>query len=76
MTAVGKIFKPELRIDASQRLVTKLVNAEIGQNNADIAVTTGTTRLCVTITLTGVSNTERVEALLVGHSFDYSVNAA
>jgi fatty-acyl-CoA synthase len=78
VTALGKIFKQDLRVDATLRVVTRLVNAEIGQGNANIAVTAGNMRaLAVTVTFKGDSfvHAARIEMLLQGYNFDCFVNS-
>lgn len=79
VTSVGKIFKPQLRTDAVQRLVTQVVADAIGNAGAVIDVAAGGKRgIDVTVTLPATLSGQQaaVEAVLDGYLFDYKVRQA
>jgi fatty-acyl-CoA synthase len=76
MTGVGKIFKPDLRIDATRRLVCQIVAQTIGSNAAVVAVTLGGKRgmtVDVTLPQTQIAAQEIVKAALDGYVFEYVI---
>ena len=76
VTSVGKIFKPQLRTDAVQRLVEQVVAEAAGSDGAKIDVAAGGKRgIDVTVTLAAVQSGQRgaVEKALEGFLFDYKV---
>ncbi len=79
VTSVGKIFKPQLRTDAVQRLVAQVVADVVGSDEAVIDVAAGGKRgIDVTVTLpTALSGQQSaVEKVLDGYLFDYKVQRA
>lgn len=73
MTGVGKIFKPDLRIDATRRLVCQIVAEALGSDDAVVAVTLGGKRgMAVEVTLPAaqIVARERVKAALDGYVFE------
>ncbi|MCF2523929.1 acyl-CoA synthetase [Bradyrhizobium sp. G127] len=78
-TSVGKIFKPQLRTDAVQRLVAQVVAEVMGSGAAVIDVVAGGKRgIDVTVTLPAVLAGQQavVEKVLDGYLFDYKVQQA
>lgn len=76
MTAVGKIFKPELRVDSVRRFVCRTVNDAIGEEPAGIKVSTGGRRgMSVNVTLrdADVSLRSTVERTFEGYNFELTV---
>jgi fatty-acyl-CoA synthase len=76
MTSVGKIFKPQLRNDATQRLVSEEITRVTGIADARVDVVTGGKRgIDVTVTLPAgqASRRSAVETALQGHFFDCNV---
>lgn len=76
VTSVGKIFKPQLRNDAVQRLVAQVVADATGSSGALIDVTAGgKLGIDVTVTLPVAlsGHQEAVEKALDGYLFDYKV---
>lgn len=76
VTSVGKIFKPQLRTDAVQRLVAQVVAEAAGSEGAQIDVAAGGKRgIDVTVTLPVAQTGQRgaVEKALEGYLFDYRV---
>jgi len=76
VTAVGKIFKPELRVDAVRRFVSRTVNDAIGAEPAGIKVTTGGRRgMSVNVTLrdADVSLRSTVERTFEGYNFEFTM---
>ncbi len=79
MTSVGKIFKPQLRTDAVQRLVAQVVADAAGSDSARIDVAAGGKRgIDVTVTLAAAQSGQQgvVEKALEGYLFDYKVAQA
>jgi fatty-acyl-CoA synthase len=79
VTSVGKIFKPQLRTDAVQRLVAQVVAEAVGSNDAVIdAVAGGKRGIDVTVTLPAALSGKlaAVEKVLDGYLFDYKVQQA
>jgi fatty-acyl-CoA synthase len=79
VTSVGKIFKPQLRTDAVQRLVAQVVADAVGSNDAVIEVAAGGKRgIDVTVTLPAALSGQQgaVEKVLDGYLFDYKVQCA
>ncbi len=76
MTSVGKIFKPQLRTDAVQRLVEQVVAEAAGSSGARVDVAAGgKLGIDVTVTLDAAQAGQRsaVEKALEGYLFDYKV---
>jgi fatty-acyl-CoA synthase len=76
VTSVGKVFKPQLRNDAVQRLVAQVVAETTGSNGALIDVVAGGKRgIDVTVTLPEALSGHQgaVEKALDGYLFDYKV---
>jgi len=79
VTSVGKIFKPQLRIDAVQRLVEQAVTEAVGSGGALIDVAAGGKRgidVTVTLPLAQVGHQAAVEKALEGYLFDHKVIVA
>jgi fatty-acyl-CoA synthase len=79
VTSVGKIFKPQLRNDAVQRLVAQVVADAIRSSDAVIDVAAGGKRgFEVTVTLPAALSGQQaaVETVLEGYLFDYKVARA
>ncbi len=79
VTSVGKIFKPQLRTDAVQRLVAQVVAEAAGAADVAIDVTAGGKRgIDVTVTLPRAMADRHaaVEKALDGYLFDYKVTQA
>lgn len=79
VTSVGKIFKPQLRNDAVQRLVAQVVADAVDSNDAVIEVAAGGKRgIDVTVTLPAALSGQQteVEKVLDGYLFDYKVQRA
>ncbi|MBN9586795.1 MAG: acyl-CoA synthetase [Afipia sp. 62-7] len=79
MTSVGKIFKPQLRTDAVQRLVAQVVAEAAGSNDAVVDVVVGGKRgFDVTVTLPAALSGQQaaVETALEGYLFDCRVRRA
>lgn len=79
VTSVGKIFKPQLRTDAVQRLVAQVVAEAAGAADAVIDVAAGGKRgIDVTVTLPRAmaGRYAAVEKALDGYLFDYKVTQA
>lgn len=79
VTSVGKIFKPQLRTDAVQRLVAQVVTDAVGSDGARIDVAAGGKRgIDVTVTLAAAQSGQQgvVEKALDGYLFDYKVAQA
>lgn len=77
VTAVGKIFKPELRVDAVRRFVSRTINEAIGADPAGIKVTIGGRRgMTVSVTLLNVDTSLRstVEQTFEGYNFEFAVS--
>jgi fatty-acyl-CoA synthase len=78
-TSVGKIFKPQLRSDAVQRVVVEEIIKAVGIDDFCVDVAAGGKRgVDVTVTLRPEHSAKRpaVEAALQGYLFDYKVNTA
>jgi fatty-acyl-CoA synthase len=76
MTSVGKIFKPQLRCDAVQRVVVEEIVKGIGIDDLRVDVVAGGKRgVDVTVTLPAKHSAKRsaAEAVLEGYLFDYKV---
>ena len=79
MTSVGKIFKPQLRIDAVQRVVVEEIIKALGIDDFRVDVVAGGKRgVDVTVTLRPEHSAKRsaAEAALQGYLFDCKVNTA
>jgi len=79
MTSVGKIFKPQLRIDAVQRVVVEEIIKALGIDDFRVDVVAGGKRgVDVTVTLRPAHSAKRsaAEAALQGYLFDCKVNTA
>jgi fatty-acyl-CoA synthase len=76
MTSVGKIFKPQLRNDAVQRIVVEEIVKRVGIDGVSVDVVAGGKRgVDVTVTLPAKHLAKRsaVEAALEGYLFDCKV---
>ena len=76
LTTVGKIYKPQLRCDAAQRLVTRLVTQQLAIAGARVQVNEGGRRgLRVSVTLpeTARLSAAAVEQALAGFLFEAEV---
>jgi fatty-acyl-CoA synthase len=76
MTSVGKIFKPQLRSDAVQRVVRQEIVEVLGIDDFSVAVVAGGKRgMDVTVTLSAEHSAKRsaATAALEGYLFDYKV---
>jgi fatty-acyl-CoA synthase len=79
MTTVGKIFKPQLRCDAVQRVVRQEIVSAAGINDFTVEVVAGGKRgIDVTVTLPAEHSAKRSAAAtaLEGYLFDYKVVTA
>lgn len=79
VTSVGKIFKPQLRTDAVQRLVAQVVADAVGSEDARIDVAAGGKRgidVNVVLPPAMASQQAAVEKALEGYLFDYKVSQA
>jgi fatty-acyl-CoA synthase len=77
MTAVGKIFKPQLRQDAAERLVTAVVTEQLGEPPTAVRASQGGPRgLHVDVVLPHASANRRgdVEQLLNAYLFEATVD--
>ena len=76
VTGVGKIFKPELRIDALRRFVVETVEAAVGERGVGVAVSAGGKRgMSVEVTVSALDHalTQTLAHLLEGHNFDFTI---
>ncbi len=76
MTSVGKIFKPQLRNDAVQRVVVEELVKGVGIDDLSVDVVAGGKRgIDVTVMLPAEHSAKRsaAEAALEGYLFDYKV---
>jgi fatty-acyl-CoA synthase len=76
VTAVGKIYKPQLRCDAAARVVTRVVHAELALPDATVQVSQGGRRgmrVRVTLPHAARSAVENVERALAAYLFDAEV---
>ncbi|WOH53355.1 AMP-binding protein [Bradyrhizobium sp. sBnM-33] len=79
ITGVGKIFKPELRIDAVRRFVLRTLGQAIGDAGVEVSAALGGKRgMRVEVKLSGPSaaQTAAVRALLDGYSFEAIVESS
>lgn len=79
MTSVGKIFKPQLRTDAVQRLVAQVVADATGTGDALIEVLAGGKRgidVAVTLPAAQAAQKAAAEKALEGYLFEYKVAVA
>jgi fatty-acyl-CoA synthase len=73
LTAVGKIFKPALRLDSTRRLVEGVVHDELGLAGAQVSVTAGGprgTRVQVVLPADLAERRRDVEAALARYLFE------
>jgi fatty-acyl-CoA synthase len=73
LTAVGKIFKPTLRLDGIRRLVERVVHEDLGLPGAQVAVTAGGprgTRVDVTLPAPLADRRGDVETALAAYLFE------
>jgi fatty-acyl-CoA synthase len=78
ITSVGKIYKPQLRGDATTRLVRQIVQAELGLDEVEIQAREGGRRgMTVTVCLPAAQrqSLERVRQALGAYLFDVEVLA-
>jgi fatty-acyl-CoA synthase len=76
VTGVGKIFKPELRIDAVRRFVSQAVSDAIRETAVVITVSAGGKRgmnVGVSLARDDAALRRKVEETLEGYSFDFTV---
>ena len=76
LTTVGKIYKPQLRCDAAQRLVARLITEQLAISDARVQVSEGGRRgLRVSVTLpeTARLSAPAVEQALAGFLFEAEV---
>ncbi|XFF02253.1 long-chain-fatty-acid--CoA ligase (plasmid) [Bradyrhizobium guangxiense] len=79
VTAVGKIFKPELRVDAVRRFVCRVVAEVVASSEAEVTVTAGGKRgmnVRVVIADSSLDVRRKIEQALDGYSFDYVVTCS
>lgn len=79
LTSVGKIFKPSLRCDAAEMVVSKVLQEVLDQRNAQVEVVAGGPRgLCVTVTLShdAKETVKAVETELSSYLFETRVKTA
>lgn len=77
LTTVGKIYKPQLRVDAATRLVTQVLADQLGLNDAHVSAREGGPRgLTVTVSLPAMQrgSTERVQQALRDFLFELQVS--
>jgi fatty-acyl-CoA synthase len=78
ITPVGKIYKPQLRSDATTRLVGQIVQVELGLDDVEILAREGGRRgMTVTVCLPAAQrqSLERVRQALGAYLFDVEVSA-
>ena len=76
VTGIGKVFKPALRADATRRVVTEVIAAETGTEDASVAVTPGGKRgMHVTLTLPvrDAGRRQSIQRALDGYLFTYDI---
>lgn len=76
VTSVGKIYKPQLRVDAARRVVQQIVHQQLGLNTAQVAASEGGPRgMCVTVSLAPMDEAAmpRVQEALGGFVFETQV---
>lgn len=76
MTSVGKIFKPQLRNDAVQRVVVEEIGKRVGIDDFRVDVVAGGKRgvdVTVTLPVRHLAKRSAIEAALEGYLFDYKV---
>jgi fatty-acyl-CoA synthase len=76
LTTVGKIYKPQLRCDAAQRLVNQIVCGQMGLGDAAIRVREGGRRgMTVNVSLPQAPQAavEQVQQALSGFLFEVEV---
>jgi fatty-acyl-CoA synthase len=79
LTAVGKIYKPSLRCEATKQMVTELVNNELGASEAKVEVVDGGVRglrVIVTLAEAAQSLVSTVENALSSYLFEAKVNVS
>ncbi len=79
MTSVGKIFKPELRCDAAERLVRQLVDEQLGVTGAQVAAQLGGPRgmkIMVTLPESFRLSIPLIEEALAKYLFESMVRVA
>ncbi len=76
LTTVGKIYKPQLRCDAAQRLVESIVHQQLRMRDAKILVREGGSRgMKVSVSVPGSgANVEEVTRALSGFLFEVEVS--
>jgi fatty-acyl-CoA synthase len=77
LTAVGKIFKPTLRLDSTRRLVERVVHDDLGLRAAQVTVMAGGprgTRVDVTLPVALAGCRQDVEAALAAYLFETVVS--
>ena len=76
LTSVGKIYKPRLRCDAAERLVTRLVRRHDGAGEAQVHVSEGGRRgmqVRVMLPATAAASAPEIERELAGYVFESEV---
>jgi fatty-acyl-CoA synthase len=78
VTGVGKIFKPELRVDSVRRFVMDAIEGAIGRE-VSVAVSAGGKRgMAVSVVVPALDDAlrERLRDVLEGYNFDYTISAS
>lgn len=75
LTAVGKIYKPALRLDATRRVAAEAVEQALGHAPEALVVEPGA-RVCVTLTAADAGARSAIEAALGAYLFESSVGVA
>lgn len=76
VTGVGKIFKPDLRVDAARRFVMETVEVAIGPAASVVVSAGGTRGMAVSVNVKALDEVirQRLHSLLEGHNFDYTIS--
>jgi fatty-acyl-CoA synthase len=78
VTGVGKIFKPELRVDSVRRFVMDAIEGAIG-GEVSVAVSAGGKRgMAVSVAVPALDDAlrDRLRDVLEGYNFDYTISAS
>lgn len=79
LTAVGKIYKPQLRCDAASRLVTRIVGDQLGVAGARIQVSEGGRRgmkVSVTVAASATASIPAIQEALAAYLFEAEITTA
>jgi fatty-acyl-CoA synthase len=79
LTAVGKIYKPQLRCDAAARVVTRVVHDELALADAQVQVSEGGRgglRVRVTLPCAARSAVPKAQRALAAYLFDAEIAVA